>query len=406
MAKLLCISNYPDEAFACPSSPYVYQLNEALRPYLQDIAVISPTPWYPRLLKGWLGRRNRWIPRRMAKRDYTHNGIEVHFPRYLPVPMHRSRSLWHRAIRSAVRRGLAQLGSSFDLVHAHASNMGPFAAQVARQANVPLVLTVHDEGHANLIQALRGDHPFRIGWQQADAIIRITQREILNLREITGPKPRFVYLPNGFRADYIPSITQAQARTQFDLPADRFVFVGVANWIPLKDPLILLDALARLVQANPSRPPFLCLVGEDLMHGAIQQRIAEHNLADHVRLVGQLPQRQVQTCIFASDAFVLYSHSEGLPCVMLETLGCGRPYIGSAVGGVPEVITDERLGLLGPPRDLDTLTAIMQRAMQIDWDHDHIRSVGQQYSWENIARRTWQEVYQPLLTGQPVGEPH
>lgn len=46
------------------------------------------------------------------------------------------------------------------------------------------------------------------------------------------------------------------------------------------------------------------------------------------------------------DVFVLPSYQEGLPLVVLESMACGRPTIATNVGGIPEIITDKRIGLL------------------------------------------------------------
>ena len=57
-----------------------------------------------------------------------------------------------------------------------------------------------------------------------------------------------------------------------------------------------------------------------------------------------------------ADVFVLASRFENNPVVLLEALSCGLPVVATAVGGVPEVVTDER-GVLVAPHDPDALAA-------------------------------------------------
>jgi len=55
------------------------------------------------------------------------------------------------------------------------------------------------------------------------------------------------------------------------------------------------------------------------------------------------------------DIFVLPSRSEGFPNALLEAMACGCAVIGSAVGGIPELIDDGRDGFLFPPGDAGRL---------------------------------------------------
>ena len=72
-------------------------------------------------------------------------------------------------------------------------------------------------------------------------------------------------------------------------------------------------------------------------------------LADAVHFLGQ--RRDVPDLLNAMDVFVLPSYSEGVSLALLEAMAAGRPVIATAVGGLPEVVTDGDTGLLIPPRD-------------------------------------------------------
>jgi glycosyltransferase involved in cell wall biosynthesis len=59
----------------------------------------------------------------------------------------------------------------------------------------------------------------------------------------------------------------------------------------------------------------------------------------------------------AFDVFVLCTHFEGLPLVILEAMARGRPVVATAVDGIPEIVIDGRTGLLHPHGDAETLAA-------------------------------------------------
>ena len=74
----------------------------------------------------------------------------------------------------------------------------------------------------------------------------------------------------------------------------------------------------------------------------------------------------------ACDLFVLPSLNEGNPTVMFEALGCGKPFVGTKVGGVPEVIASDDYGLLVEPADPEDLAEKILVALDREWDREAI----------------------------------
>ena len=71
---------------------------------------------------------------------------------------------------------------------------------------------------------------------------------------------------------------------------------------------------------------------------------------------------------------------------MFEALGVGLPFVGTTVGGVPEIITSEDYGLLCPPADPECLAEKILTALEKNWDREKIRKYAEQFTWENIAK--------------------
>jgi glycosyltransferase involved in cell wall biosynthesis len=78
--------------------------------------------------------------------------------------------------------------------------------------------------------------------------------------------------------------------------------------------------------------------------------------------------------IAAWDLAVLPSYTEGLPNIALEAFCAGVPVVGTAVGGIPEVVEDGLSGYLVPPGDPQTLASRIVAALSSE---DRRRSMGE-----------------------------
>jgi glycosyltransferase involved in cell wall biosynthesis len=398
MARLLVVSRYSDEHFESADYVFVHHQVRELARHFDQIDVVAPIPYFPQWLRP-LGGMWEKLRLRMLCQDFSYDNVNVYIAPFLPWAGRFPGSDRAKGVLPSVHRAIRRHDLKFDLVHSHMTlQFGWHGAQVAQEHGVPSVLTVHDnhDGLISELQAGRWDAVAAL--RENDALIRVSPNDIDEIRELSGTKAPIHYIPNGFDFGKVSTRSREAERAALGLPADRKIFVSVARWLPRKDPYIVFEAMTRL---EPR--PLLCMLGEDVSDGRIEARVKELGLEKDVQRLGQHPPEVVLQYMRASDAVALYSHSEGNPTVMFEALGCGRPYIGSDVGGVNAVLVDERLGLYGPPKDLARLVELMRRAMNTDWDERFIREHAQQYTWANIADRIHDEVFGPLLAGSGAG---
>jgi glycosyltransferase involved in cell wall biosynthesis len=129
--------------------------------------------------------------------------------------------------------------------------------------------------------------------------------------------------------------------------------IVVANLIAYKGHADLIEALAVL-----RTPPPLCLVGEGPERGRLTELIRARGLEHVVTLAGAVPDARG---LFEHYEFaVLPSHGEGLPNAILEAMAAGLPVIATAVGGVPEIVSDGITGILVPARAPAELAAAIE----------------------------------------------
>jgi glycosyltransferase involved in cell wall biosynthesis len=86
---------------------------------------------------------------------------------------------------------------------------------------------------------------------------------------------------------------------------------------------------------------------------------ARLGLGDRVLLLGR--RDDAVRVLAACDVFTMASDNEGLPVALMEALALGLPVASTAVGGIPEAVTDGVEGLLVPPKDPEALTDAIAR---------------------------------------------
>jgi colanic acid/amylovoran biosynthesis glycosyltransferase len=150
------------------------------------------------------------------------------------------------------------------------------------------------------------------------------------------------------------------ARAPTPVP-ERPRFVSVGRLCEQKGQLLLVQAAAQLV--HKGRELELVLVGDGPMRKEVEALIAREKLERHVRITGWASGETVQREIEEARIFVLPSFAEGLPVVLMEALGRGRPVISTYVAGIPELVLDGECGFLVPAGSVDGVAQAMERAL-------------------------------------------
>jgi len=81
----------------------------------------------------------------------------------------------------------------------------------------------------------------------------------------------------------------------------------------------------------------------------------KEKIQEYVKFTGFLSSKAIIQILNSSDIFVLPSHSEGFPNVILEAMAAGLPIVSTPVGAIPEIIENGENGLLVKPKDHSAL---------------------------------------------------
>lgn len=144
-------------------------------------------------------------------------------------------------------------------------------------------------------------------------------------------------------------------------PPDNAPFVCVGRLCPQKAQVLLVQAMADLVQTHPDAR--LVLIGDGDTRPQIEALITRHSLQRAVELRGWADGAAVKVALSGARAMVLPSFAEGLPIVIMEAFALGRPVISTYIAGIPELV-DREAGWLVPAGDVAALADALRKCLE------------------------------------------
>ncbi|CAI9400131.1 glycogen synthase [Aestuariimicrobium sp. T2.26MG-19.2B] len=302
-----------------------------------------------------------------------------------------------------------------DVVHAH-TWYAQFAGIIAsRYQDIPLVVTAHslEPDRPWKVEQLAGGYRVsswieRTAYENADAVIAVSSAMITNIRNaypFVEPE-RIHVVKNGIDTDEFHPVDESDvcARIGMDVNRPSVVFVGR---ITRQKGLVHLVRAAR--RFHPDTQLILLAGAPDTPEIAAEFNEAFGVLKSErggvVWVQEMLPRADVRQVLSHATVFACPSIYEPLGIVNLEAMACETAVVGSAVGGIPEVVVDGETGLLVPydPSRADDPAFIAEfesrfadRVNELTADPDRAWAMGRagrqrcidEFSWETIARQT------------------
>lgn len=167
---------------------------------------------------------------------------------------------------------------------------------------------------------------------------------------------KLVFIANGVAAARFdprqwPPAARLALRQALGVDREARLLICVGRLDAVKGQATLLRALVQVAAAQPA--VLLLLAGDGPERPRLTALAAELGVADRVRLLGA--RDDVPRLLALGELFVLPSLQEGMPNAVLEAMAAGLPVVGTAVGGVPELVVDGETGVLVPPGDATAL---------------------------------------------------
>ncbi len=383
MKLLILTHNFPDKYDKFTSNIFIKEQVKALSKFVDNIYVLVAFPW------GMQFKRKR------KYENYSFDNVDVHFFSYLdplfPIEWKWKREWWINRESQILTKYIKKHNVKFDIIHAHYTwPNGAVGVKLKNIFNVPVVITEHTSETFKRYITQHDTIAIKT-WNDADVIIRVRKGDIVRFEEVEIDKNKIYYIPNGYSKNF-KIIDQLKARKILKLPPDKKILLYVGNmYSEIKGHRILLEAFKKTIEKNQN--VLLVLVGDGKLKDTFIGIANALKIKEYVIFAGAKPHHEIPLWLNAADLFILPSLSEGNPTVMFEALGVGLPFVGTTVGGVPEIITSEDYGLLCPPRDPECLADKILIALEKEWDREKIKKYAEQFTWENIAKKIM-KVYQ------------
>lgn len=269
-------------------------------------------------------------------------------------------------LSSATRLARFIREQQIEIVHAHLARDYPLAAYAARRAKgVPFVLTRH------VPFALSGLHKFTLS--RVARVIAVSQGVARGLyAQQIFPDEKIRVIPNGISPAQIDNALKDFDRAELrrTLPGSAPLLVGtVGELSAVKGQEEFVRAAATIIRREKFMNARFLIIGDDKsrgaeMHTRLEKLIAEHQLQEHVLLLGHVS--ELTPLIASLDLYVSASRAEAFGLAMLEALMCGVATVATATDGAREIIEDGVTGKLVPVGVVDTLAHMILNLLRND----------------------------------------
>jgi glycosyltransferase involved in cell wall biosynthesis len=198
---------------------------------------------------------------------------------------------------------------------------------------------------------------------KADQLVTVCQAFARTLAEATGvPIAKIVVQHNSIRLRP-PASAEAMRdlRTRLRIADDEQIILSIGRLSREKAHVDLISAFKLLRETHPEIKGKLMIVGDGPERARLEAGSRSPGVQSDVIFTGQ--QSDVQPFYGVADVFVLPSHSEGSPNVLLEAMVAGVPIVATHVGGVPEIVETNQSALLVPPNGPRELAEAITRVL-------------------------------------------
>lgn len=289
---------------------------------------------------------------------------------------------------------------NFDLFHLHGRWFPDFTLvrKHCDETNKPLVLTVHNarpNGISPAYTLFGSAYETAIGinvLKAADQLIAVSKWTRDDVLKYGLDKRKFTVIYNSVNAKRFATAKNPAVKKKLNMKTRDPLLVWVGRVIEQKGLKYLLAAMPQVLKRFPTAKLLLIGTGTELKK--LKQQAAKLGISQSVAFYGQENNRKkLNGLLRGSDVYVMPSIWETFGIAALEAMASGLPVVSTDAGGLPELIQNNRNGLVVPMRNAKKLGEALNKLLA---KPTLMKKMGQkgrkiaetQFNWGKIAKQT------------------
>ncbi|MBX9785162.1 MAG: glycosyltransferase [Chitinophagaceae bacterium] len=263
---------------------------------------------------------------------------------------------YHRKLYAVLKDYIAQNGKP-DLVHVQVPvKIGLGAVWLQKQSGIPFIVTEHyNVYHNNNWDGLNTASAYfkrltKCVITKSNALVTVSDFLGNAINTYAVKRPYFV-IPNVVNTElffYKPPV----------LSKRKFRFLHVSNMMPVKNPKLMLDAVAKVAgECTDVEFVFAGNTSDEWKRYAASIGIAENV----VQFKGVLPYEKIAYEMQEADAFFIFSKSETFSCATAEALCCGLPVAAVKAGALPELLNSSNAVFADKENNAESFAKVLQQ---------------------------------------------
>ncbi len=214
----------------------------------------------------------------------------------------------------------------------------------------PFALTLHG-GNLPVFASKNPDRVRRL----LNSAIAVTAPSPYMQREMAAYRANIQIIPNALDLSRYPYRHREVVKSRL---------IWLRSLAPEYNPIKALEVVSMLrVDIPDIQLKMIGPVRDGTLHADMLRYLEEHELANHVQLVGGIPHADVPRWLEQADIFINTTTIDNTPVSILEALACGLCVVTTNVGGIPFLLKDERDALLVPTSDSQAMATAVRRCL-------------------------------------------
>ena len=265
---------------------------------------------------------------------------------------------------------------NFTIIHTHSSKAG-FLGRIAAMLNkTPIVIhTIHGFAFHDYMNSFKKNifiylEKLSAKWTHGLVTVsNLNKKKVVDLGIAPIEKLKNIY--SGIDLTLFINEKNDQFRKELNLDSNHILLGSVGRLSNQKDPITMIEAFCIVIKRFPNA--HLTLVGDGELRDEILIKIDQLQLNGRVHLTGN--KNDPWKIYHSLDLFIMSSIYEGLGRSITEALSCGVPVVCTSVEGVPEIVRDNKTGILVPPKDPGALATGIIKSLN---DMDNARKMAEE----------------------------